>query len=110
MQHQQYVKKDLPEWRGTLPALSLAVSEKSCAALFCMAPHSQAVQHLERALLVRCVRIIAICFGIVHWTWSKLLSTASTADTFPQPPPTTATLLVQLPRSLHVFVVSKRPR
>ena len=39
-----------------------------------------------------------------------MLSTASTAAAFPQLPPTTATLLVQLPRSLHVFTVSNRPR
>jgi len=32
-----------------------------------MAPHSQAVQHLGKALLVSFVQIIAICFGIVHW-------------------------------------------
>ena len=44
-----------------------------------MAPHSQAVQHLERTLLVRFVQIITICFGIFHWTGTKLLSTASTA-------------------------------
>ncbi len=61
-------------------------------------------------MLVRFVQIIAICLGIVHWACSKLLSTASTAAAFPRLPPTTATLLVQLPRSLHVLTVSDRPR
>ena len=65
-QHQQDVKH-LARMAGTLPACSLTVAEKGCAALFCMAPHSQAVQHLGKALLGRFVQIIAICFGIVHW-------------------------------------------
>ena len=34
----------------------LTVAEKGCAALFCMAPHSQAVQHLGKALL-----------AVIHW-------------------------------------------
>ena len=61
------MKTTLLEWRGNLRPCSLTVAEKGCAALFCMAPHSQAVQHLGKALLVRFVQIIAICFGIVHW-------------------------------------------
>ena len=57
------------------------------------------------------VQIIAICFGIVYGPCSKLFSTASTAAAAsPHLPPTSATMLVQLPRILHVFTVSDRPR
>jgi hypothetical protein len=61
------MKTTLLEWRGNLRPISFTVAEKSFAALFCMAPHSQAVQHLGKAFLVRFVQIIVICFGIVHW-------------------------------------------
>jgi hypothetical protein len=40
----------LLEWRCNLRPISFTVAEKSCAALFCMAAHSQAVHHLGKSI------------------------------------------------------------